>query len=312
MLNHLYVLLPALDNEKHYWIGKEEVEKLMRAGEGWLTRHPERDIISRRYLGHRRGLVDSAEELMREPEPEPGPESPEAAGAAPDAPEAGQQEAARLQEGDLERPMLLGDQRVQAVMEAVRQSGATSVLDLGCGEGRLLRELAGEKGLERITGLEVSRVSLERAKRRMKPQQRTRVELLHGSLVYPDDRLRGYDAAVAMEVVEHIDPPRLGAFREAVLGIARPGVVIITTPNVEYNVLFTSMTSRFRHRDHRFEWTREEFREWVREAAQQHGYSAEFQGIGLEDPTHGHPTQMAVLTRRDAEQQNQPQGMTDG
>ena len=306
MLNHLYVLLPALDNEKHYWIGKEEVEKLMRAGEGWLTRHPERDIISRRYLGHRRGLVDSAEGLMREEEePEPGPDSPQATAAAAaeplsqEVPEAEPQEAAHPQEGELERPMLLGEQRVRAVMEAVRESGAESVLDLGCGEGRLLRELAEEESLQRITGLEVSRVSLERAKRRMKPQQRDRVELLHGSLVYPDDRLRGYDAAVAMEVVEHIDPPRLAAFREAVLGIARPGVVIITTPNVEYNILFPSMTSRFRHRDHRFEWTREEFREWVQGAAQQHGYSAEFQGIGLEDPAHGHPTQMAVLTRRD-------------
>ena len=314
LLTHLYVLLPVMDNDKHYWIGKDEVEKLMRFGEGWLAQHPERDIISRRYLGHRRSLVDSAQEMMIEEKTEDTGE--EAADAAPDSQETpkvpGESRTTRIREGELERPMMLGEQRIQAVMEAVRKSNAASVLDLGCGEGRLLRELAGEKQLQRITGVEASAVSLERAKRRMKPEQRRQVELLHGSLVYPDPRLAGHDAAILMEVIEHIDPPRLPAFREAVLGVAQPGVVIITTPNVEYNVLFTSMTGQFRHRDHRFEWTRKEFQNWVREAAGQHGYEAEFHGIGQEHQEHGHPTQMAILTRRDAEEQNQPQGMTDG
>ena len=182
------------------------------------------------------------------------------------------------------------------MLAALRESGATSVLDLGCGEGQLLARLLEEPQLKSVTGMEVSQRELEVARRKLKPEQRPRVTLLHGSITYRDKRLAGYDAAVAMEVVEHIDPPKLDAFREALLGIARPRVLIITTPNFEYNAVFDNPLPRFRHRDHRFEWTRLEFHQWAREAAQKHDYEVAFQGIGEPNDIHGHPTQMAIFT----------------
>jgi len=67
LLAHLCVLIPVLDDRKHYFVGDDEVEKLLRRGEGWLTAHPERDLITRRYLKHRRDLVrDALECAVRE------------------------------------------------------------------------------------------------------------------------------------------------------------------------------------------------------------------------------------------------------
>ena len=188
------------------------------------------------------------------------------------------------------------------MLEQIRQSGATSVLDLGCGEGNLTKHLLEEKQLQSVTGVEVSLLSLEKAKRhlrpdRMTPQQSQRVNLLHGSLLYRDPRLEGADAAVAMEVIEHIDPPKLHAFEDAVLGAARPGTLIVTTPNQEYNKLFPEFSGPYRHRDHRFEWTRPEFRQWADAAARRYGYQVTFHPIGDEDPVEGPPTQMAVFNR---------------
>ncbi len=301
-LVHLYVLLPALDNEKHYWIGKDEVEKLLRFGQDWLPKHPEQALISRRYLGHNRSLTDQADELMtaaaaaengsdeEEPEPETQAET-----------EAVQEQPQR--EGDLEQPLRLGELRTAAVLEALRATGAGSVLDLGCGEGQLLTHLAQEGQFKSITAVEVSQRSLRIASRRLRnksitPAQRSKVKILHGSLVYQDPRLRGYQAAAAMEVVEHIDPSRLDAFQETVLGDAQPETLVMTTPNREYNVLFESMDKPLRHRDHRFEWTRQEFQDWARDAAGRHGYDVEFRGIGEEHPALGHPTQMAVFSKK--------------
>ena len=205
-------------------------------------------------------------------------------------------------EGDLERPLRLGELRTQAVLEALRATGAARVLDLGCGEGQLLTHLARDGQFTAITGVEVSQRALGIAHRKLRnrsitPEQRARVKLLHGSLVYHDPRIRGYPAAAAMEVMEHIDPSRLDAFREAVLGSAQPRTLVMTTPNREYNVLFDTMDRPLRHRDHRFEWTREEFQDWARAAAARHGYSVRFEGIGEEHAEHGHPTQMAVFSR---------------
>ena len=169
------------------------------------------------------------------------------------------------EEERLETPLRLGEQRIQAVLATLRMLGATKVLDLGCGEGRLIGELLGEPAIRSITGLDVSHRALETARLRLHldtlpAQQRDHITLLHGSLTYRDKRLSGFDAAVAMEVIEHIDAPRLDAFEEVVFGSAKPGAVLITTPNAEYNTLFGGLPAgAFRHRDHRFEWTRGEF-----------------------------------------------------
>jgi 3' terminal RNA ribose 2'-O-methyltransferase Hen1 len=130
------------------------------------------------------------------------------------------------------------------------------------------------------------------------PRQRARVDLVQGALTYRDKRLRSYDAATVVEVVEHLDPPRLDAFERALFGDARPATVVVTTPNVEYNTLFEGLAAgRLRHRDHRFEWTRAEFAAWSSGVAERHGYSAALSPIGPVDDELGAPTQMAVFSR---------------
>ena len=315
LLIHLYVLLPVMDNQKHYWISRDEIEKLMRFGKDWLSSHPERDIISRRYLGHRRSLTAQAQEQFEnEPsENEELAELPAEEGTA-EPQQAGPAQPIRVTREDvLEKSISLAERRNQAILEELRSCGATSVLDLGCGEGNLLRDLMKESQLARIMGMDVSLRSLEIAERRLRlrdmpPEQRKRLTLAHGSLIYRDPRLAGADAAVAMEVVEHIDATKLGAFEDAILGSARPRTLIVTTPNREFNVLFENFKGPFRHRDHRFEWTRAEFQEWAGGAAERRGYSVSFRGVGDENETHGAPTQMAVFTRfRETAPERQPE-----
>ena len=172
-------------------------------------------------------------------------------------------------EDALEKPLSLNEQRLGAVLAALRASGAKRVLDLGCGEGKLIRELLKDKQFEEIVGLDVSIRSLEAAQRRLKldrlpPTQANRVKLIHGSLMYRDKRLEGFDAAAVVEVVEHLDPPRLSAFERVLFEFARPRTVVLTTPNREYNVTWETLPAgQFRHPDHRFEWTRQEFQDWA-------------------------------------------------
>ena len=315
LLNHLYVLLPVLDNEKHYFINDDEVQKLLQHGEGWLFQHPLESIIQSRYLGYRKTLIEKAQTESAaaaetaaaetpeddEAETQEAENSVEAAAENAEIQEEGAEEQAPLDEADLEKRIRLGDLRTLAVLDEVRSYGAESVLDAGCGEGHLMAKLADEPGVKRVTGLEVRQFAIRRCWRRLTTEQKTKASTLHGSLTYADPRLAGHDAAVAMEVIEHIDPERLDAFAAALLGIAHPGTVIMTTPNREYNVLFEDFSGPFRHRDHRFEWTRQEFREWVEKAAQKHGYDVTFRGIGQEDEVHGHPTQMAVFTLKEGE-----------
>ncbi len=288
LLSHLYVLVPVLDDAKHYRVGKDEVEKLLARGEGWLSAHPEREAIVDRYLRHQRGLTrDALARLV-------GEEEPDAEGASERKAEA---------EAAIEKPLRLADQRVDAALAVLREAGAKTVLDLGCGEGRFLRALLEEKSIERIVGMDTSVRALETASRRlhldtMAPVKRARIELLHGSLTYRDRRLEGYDAAALLEVVEHVDPSRVAALEQVVLGCARPGTVVVTTPNAEYNVRFPDLAAgTFRHKDHRFEWTRAEFRAWAEAAAAKFGYGVRFLPVGPEDPALGPPTQMGVFTR---------------
>lgn len=286
LLSHLYVLIPVLDNDKHYWVGDDEVDKLLRHGEGWLATHPERDAITRRYLKHRRNLVEDAlAQLVDEDEPDPD----------------GSAERAAQEEAEVERTLSLNEQRLGAVLSVLKGSGAQSVLDLGCGEGRLLQLLLKERQFARIVGVDVSHRVLEiGADRlhldRLPALQKARISLLHGSLTYRDQRLSGFDAAAVVEVIEHLDPPRLTAFERVVFECARPATVAVTTPNREYNVRWETLPAgKFRHRDHRFEWTRTEFQEWATRVASRFGYSVRFLPVGPEDLNLGSPTQMALF-----------------
>lgn len=288
LLTHLFVLIPVLDNKKHYYVGEDEVEKLLRKGEGWLETHPARDLIVRRYLRGLGGLVRSANVQLDE---------------RVEAEEVEEHAERDATEEAIEKPIRLNDQRMEHVVRVIRELGAARVLDLGCGEGRLLRELLKIPGLSKITGVEVAPRVLAGAGDRMKLDhmpdiKRQRIELLQGSLVYRDDRLKGFDVAAVIEVIEHMEAERLPAFEAVVFGHARPGAVIVTTPNREYNVLFEGMAPEaMRHPDHRFEWTRAEFRRWAEGVSLAHGYAVRFEGIGTEDPIHGPPTQTAVFTR---------------
>ena len=288
LLTHLYVLVPVLDDDKHYWVGDAEVEKLLRHGEGWLRDHPERELITNRYLKHQKRLAREALTRLI------GEEEPEAEELA---------EIHTREEEAIEKPISLAEQRMGAVMAALRSAGAKRVLDLGCGEGRLLRELLKDKTFSEIVGLDVSHRVLEIAAKRLHldnlpTMQKGRIRLLHGSLTYRDARLSGYDAATVVEVIEHQDAPRLAAFERVVFEFAHPQTVVVTTPNVEYNVKFETLPAgKLRHKDHRFEWTRTEFQSWATSMATRFGYSVRFLPVGPEDQTVGSPTQMGIFTR---------------
>jgi 3' terminal RNA ribose 2'-O-methyltransferase Hen1 len=289
-INHLYVALPVLDDAKHYWVSTDEVDKLLRAAGGWLAGHPERELITRRYLAHRGGLARQAMARLAEVD---DLDADRLDDAVPDEP--------------ADRPVPLVLQRHGAVLAALRSAGATRVLDLGCGDGALLRALLEERQLTEIVGVDVSARALEIAARRLHldrlpDRQRERITLRQGALTYTDARLRGYDAAVLMEVVEHLDPDRLPALERTVFADAAPGTVIVTTPNVEHNVRYENLTAgTMRHRDHRFEWTRAEFTDWCGGVAGRRGYAVRFVPVGADDPEVGPPTQMAVFTRTPAE-----------
>lgn len=284
LLNHLYVLLPVLDDDKHYWIDEAEVDKLMRRGEGWLAGHSERDLIVRRYLKKQARLYYPAlAQLDEATSPDEEPDEP------------GREE-------QLEERVSLRDQRLGAVEAVLKGSGARRVLDLGCGPGALLERLL-RGDYERIVGVDVSVRALEQAARRLKldamhDAQRRRIELLHSPLTYRDKRLVGFDAAALVEVIEHLDPPRLFAAEQNVFASARPATVVVTTPNAEYNVMWETLPAgQFRHPDHRFEWTRSEFTAWANGVAKRHGYAVRYLPVGPEDARVGPPTQMAVFTR---------------
>lgn len=288
LLTHLYVLVPVLDDQKHYWVGDDEVEKLLRHGEGWLDRHPSREVIVSRYLAHQRGLVrDAIARLTAE-------EAPEEESAATRKNE---------EEASIERALSLNERRLDKVFEALKASGASRVLDLGCGEGRLLQRLLAERQFTEIVGMDVSGRALDVAESRLRldqmaPRQRERLRLLHGSLMYRDARLSGFDAAAVVEVIEHLDPPRLRAFERVLFESAHPAVIALTTPNAEYNVKWPSLPAgRFRHQDHRFEWTRPQFQTWANDVAARFGYAVTFRPVGDEDARLGSPTQMAVFAR---------------
>ncbi|MFF0719129.1 3' terminal RNA ribose 2'-O-methyltransferase Hen1 [Micromonospora sp. NPDC003816] len=288
-LNHLYVLLPVLDDAKHYWVAPDEVDKLLRAGAGWLGDHPERALIARRYLAHRRALAGAALERLAAQRPVDEPTADDDVDEVPAR--AGGARAS------------LAARRRTAVHAALVTAGAHRVLDLGCGGGTLLATLIGDRRFTEIVGTDVSVQALASAARRLRldrlpERQRDRVTLRQSALTYRDDRLRGYDAAVLMEVVEHVDPPRLPALEDSVFGYARPTTVVVTTPNVEHNVRYEGLApGAFRHPDHRFEWSRAEFADWVRRVCATYGYTAASSGVGDDDPEVGAPTQLAVFTR---------------
>jgi len=287
-IGHLYVLLPVLDDAKHYWVAADEVEKLLTAGGDWLAAHPERDLIVRRYL--RRSGTLTRETLARLAESDDAdPEQLDDAVPDDDAEEV--------------PPEPLRVLRRRVVVNTLLELGASRVLDLGCGDGVLVADLLAEQWITEVVGVDVSCRALAHAERRLRlermpERKRDRVRLIQGALTYTDERLVGYDAAVLMEVIEHVDLPRLPALERAVFGAAAPAAVVVTTPNVEYNVRYERLPAgQVRHPDHRFEWTRAEFAAWGERVGAEYGYAVRFGPVGAEDPDLGPATQLAVFTR---------------
>lgn len=288
VLSHLYVLIPVFDNQKHYFVGQDEIEKLLSKGEGWLGSHPQKEAITRRYLRHQRGMVRVALDRLSE-----------------DVVASDEVSSEESTDSSLEQPIVasLNEQRHETAVNELCTSGAGSVIDLGCGEGKLLRRLMKQSQFKRIVGMDVSVRSLEIAAKRLRLDpissiQSDRVELIHGSLMYRDSRLAGFDAAALVEVIEHLDPPRLAAMQKVVFAHARPKCVVVTTPNVEYNIVWESLTAgKMRHHDHRFEWNREQFQDWASKVASDHGYEVRFEDIGPLADGIGSPTQMALFNR---------------
>nr|WP_232534100.1 3' terminal RNA ribose 2'-O-methyltransferase Hen1 [Plantactinospora sp. KBS50] len=255
-LNHLYVLLPVLDDAKHYWVSADEVDKLLRAGAGWLERHPAKALIARRYLANRRSLMMTALERLQAAGDEPAAMIDAAAtdgtatgtatddtaddeaaadetaaddgAAATTAGGAAEASGGGTATGETGRGAALVRLRRDAVLAVLAESGARRVLDLGCGPGGLLPELLADRQYTEIVGADVSSVSLRIAERRLRldrlpERQRDRIRLIQTALTYRDDRLRGYDAAILMEVIEHVDEARLPALEGPCSGTpARP------------------------------------------------------------------------------------------
>jgi 3' terminal RNA ribose 2'-O-methyltransferase Hen1 len=289
LLTHLYVLIPALDNDKHYFVSKNEVDKLLEKGKGWLENHPEREQITNRYLIHLKSLtrqafesfndVGDTEQLVEEDE-------------------ISNREAVKKKE-------TLHQQRLALVLEQLKKSTAKSVIDMGCGEGKLLRMLLKDKQFSTITGMDVSYEELNKARERlhweeMAPKQKERISLFQGALTYRDKRLEGFDAAAIVEVMEHLDENRLESFERVVFEFAQPKTVVLTTPNADYNALFEKMApGSMRHADHRFEWSRKRFEAWAKHVANKNNYNVEFLPVGLEEEKVGAPSQMGIFTYGD-------------
>lgn len=285
LLSHLYVLIPVLDNDKHYFVSEEEIEKLLSKGKGWLGSHPEKEQIAQRYLINLSSYSRKALERLSENQ-------------------VGEEEALEENTEEQEKRESLHQKRLNAALEAIKDSGAQKVIDLGCGEGKLLKLLLKEKQFTKITGIDISYSTLLKAKERLRMDRMTerqlqRIELFQSALTYRDQRLDGYDAAAVVEVIEHMDQNRLRSFERSIFACSKPGTVVVTTPNAEYNQVYEMEEGRMRHSDHRFEWTRNEFETWATTVAQEHGYQVSFKAIGELDETHGASSQMAVFTHGD-------------
>jgi len=298
LLIHLYVLIPVLDNKKHYYIGKDEIEKLLAFGAGWLNGHPQKERIAQRYFRNLHSFSREALERLKNEEPI----TDDIEESLVEALQADAKEEALEDVIQTEKQASLNKLRYLAVLDTLKEHKVETLLDLGCGEGKLLILLKSERSFSKISGCDASVRVLEIAHERLKPDRQRRgeptIELFQSALTYRDKRFSGYDGITLIEVIEHIDQPRLGALERVVFDSAKPRVVIVTTPNSDYNVLFENLPpGKFRHSDHRFEWTRAEFENWAFSVADSYGYTVAFSAIGGVSPEHGAPTQMAVFLK---------------
>ncbi|WNJ18733.1 3' terminal RNA ribose 2'-O-methyltransferase Hen1 [Pontibacter sp. G13] len=280
LLRHLYVLIPAFDRNQHHYLAEDHLQKLLDKGGKWLANHPERTWIVGRYLAQAPNLRKKVQEVwMQEAQSEQAQTEPE-----PHDPRKS-----------------LHDIRLDWITNWVKGHAEESVADLGCGDGKLLMRLHPLAQIKRLVGLDLSTRDLHRARKRLRLEEHNRlnqrVELLHGSLTYLDERIQGVSCAILSEVIEHLELDRLPEVEFHLFEFVKPKHVLITTPNAEYNVRFEQLEAgTFRHPDHRFEWTRAEFQQWADSICEQYAYTVDIQPIGDLDPEVGAPSQIAIFT----------------
>lgn len=279
VLRHIYILVPSLDIDKHYFVSENEIDKLERYGEPWIQSHPFKEEIISRYMIKMKSLYNQAVKRLLEDSDE------------------------KEEEKDIEKlntKLKLNKLRMNAVVEAILNTNTSKIIDLGCGEGKLIGKIINNNHINKITGVDISYSQLERAKKRLRldelaPNRRDKVKLIQGSLTYIDERFQGYDLATLIEVIEHIDYDRLWMLEKNIFENARPKFVIVTTPNKEYNEYYGMKESNLRHPDHRFEWSRNEFESWCLRITKEYRYDVTFKEIGETIDQIGAPTQMGVF-----------------
>ncbi|MCC5862176.1 MAG: methyltransferase domain-containing protein [Gammaproteobacteria bacterium] len=190
--------------------------------------------------------------------------------------------------------------RLDAVVSALLANDARHIVDLGCGPGELLQTLQGYTQFRRLLGIDIDARALAKARGALGLDlfnRNERLDVCLGSFEDSDWHPAGVDAAVMLETIEHVHPGRLPKVEQSVFGELAPGLVLVTTPNREYNPLHGMAPGERRHPGHHFEWTREQFRCWAQAVGDRHGYRVDFSYIGPRDRVLGSSTQMASFRK---------------
>ncbi|WIM41190.1 3' terminal RNA ribose 2'-O-methyltransferase Hen1 [Paenibacillus sp. PK4536] len=305
MLRQLYILIPVLDNYKHYYISDDEIERLQRYGEGWLSTHPQHDLIIKRSLRFA-PLIKEYEQKVAKNEDITNVStelSTHQAEASEMKSELSEDQDKQYDSNQTEPPVIrLNELRYRAIVEQVSQLPQhKQIVDFGAGEGKLSVRLGEIEGVEQIWAVEPSMQSQLRAIDRFaKLEGRTDYVIpvvTTGSLFYRDERWVDQDVIILCEVIEHINEVRLPQVIHTLFTDYRPQTLIMTTPNREYNEVYQMGKDEIRHTDHRFEWTRAELEQYCTQWIQDRPYTFTLSGIGEKHEQYGQPTQMVVFHR---------------
>jgi len=260
-LQQIFILIPVMDDYKHYFIDEAERERLENYGEGWLETHPMREFIYKKALRFKQLYMSEEENEQKVNKPS------------------------------------LNTRRYETIADAVTALKPKTVIDMGAGEGKLSMLLAQIDSITNLYSVDPSNHALARMQKRFADQQFAAAPIIKwGSLYYEDKEFTEADVFILCEVIEHIDEERLPQIMHLITQNYTPKHLIITTPNAEYNTVYELEVMR--HDDHRFEWDRKQFEAWCKAVAP--NYDLQFEGIGSVHEQYGAPTQMCIMTRRDS------------
>lgn len=307
MLRQLYILIPVLDNYKHYYINEDEIERLRRYGEGWLSTHPQHDLMIKRSLRFAPLVKEYEQQVAKESSIDALSTeiSTNSIQSNKEQAQSTEQQLERINtiETETETPVVrLNELRYRAIVEQVSLlPQRKQVIDFGAGEGKLSVRLGQIEGVEQVWAVEPSMQSQLRAIDRFAKLEGRTDDVIPvitiGSLFYRDERWVDQDVIILCEVIEHINEVRLPQVIHTLFTDYRPQTLIMTTPNREYNEVYQMDADEIRHTDHRFEWTRAELEQYCTQWIQNRPYTFTISGIGDKHEQHGQPTQMVVFRR---------------